>query len=148
MLKPTRILVPTDYSEYSSKALRQAIDIAKEYNAKVYLLHVIAEHAIQTIDEYSIGIEVVQEIEAQILAKARENMEKQLAKFSEDKDVEIIADIRIGVPYDEILKEEEEKKIDLIVIASLGKTGISKYLIGSVARNVLKGAKRPVLLTK
>lgn len=41
MLKPTKILVPTDFSEYSDKALKQALDIAKEYNAKVYVLHVL-----------------------------------------------------------------------------------------------------------
>ena len=56
--------------------------------------------------------------------------------------------VRYGVPYDEILKEAEEKKIDLIVIASLGRSGIAKYLIGCVARNVLKGSRCPVLLTK
>ena len=41
MLKPTRILVPTDFSEYSDRALSQALDIAKEYYAKLYLLHVL-----------------------------------------------------------------------------------------------------------
>ena len=148
MLKPTKILVPTDFSEYSDKALRQALDIAKQYGAKVFLLHVIQEHAIQTIDEYSIGIEVVQEIEKQILSKAKESMQKQLAKFAEYKDVEIIADIKNGIPYEETLKEADEKKVGLIVIASLGKSGISRYLIGSVARNVLQGANCPVLLTK
>jgi universal stress protein A len=50
--------------------------------------------------------------------------------------------------YEEILKEGKEQGIDLIVIASLGRSGIAKYLIGSVARNVLKGSKCPVLLTK
>ena len=58
------------------------------------------------------------------------------------------SDVRRGVPYEEILKEAEEKGVDLIVIASLGRTGLAKYLIGSVARNVLKRAKCPVLLTK
>jgi nucleotide-binding universal stress UspA family protein len=52
------------------------------------------------------------------------------------------------LPAEEILKEEQEKGIDLIVIASLGQTGLGKYLIGGIARNVLKGAKCPVLLTK
>jgi nucleotide-binding universal stress UspA family protein len=56
--------------------------------------------------------------------------------------------VRKGIPYDEILKEGKDKGIDLIVIASLGRSGIAKYLIGSVARNVLKGSKCPVLLTK
>ena len=41
MLRPTKILVPTDYSDYSDKALKQALDIAKHYNAKVFLFHVI-----------------------------------------------------------------------------------------------------------
>lgn len=148
MLKPTKILVPTDFSEYSNKALSQAIDIAKQYNAKVFLIHVIEEHAIQTVDEYSIGIEVVQELENKILAAAKDKMQKQLDRFSENKNVEIYSSIRNGISYEEILKEEQDKNIDLIVIASFGKTGIAKYLLGSVARNVLKGAKCPVLLTK
>jgi len=148
MLKPTKILVPTDFSEYSNKALSQAIDIAKHYNAKVFLIHVVEEHTIQTVDEYSIGIEVVQELEGKILAIAKEKMQKQYEKFYEDKSIEIITNIRVGISYEEILKEEQDKDIDLIVIASLGRTGISKYLLGSVARNVLKGAKCPVLLTK
>jgi nucleotide-binding universal stress UspA family protein len=148
MLKPTKILVPTDFSEYSNKALSQAIDIAKQYNAKVFLIHVVEEHTIQTVDEYSIGIEVVQELESKILSMAKEKMRKQYEKFYQDKSIEIITNIRVGVSYEEILKEEQDKNIDLIVIASLGRTGISKYLLGSVARNVLKGAKCPVLLTK
>jgi nucleotide-binding universal stress UspA family protein len=148
MLKPTKILVPTDFSEYSNKALSQAIDIATQYNAKVFLIHVIEEHAIQTVDEYSIGIEVIQELENKILAAAKDKMQKQLDRFSENKNVEIYSSIRNGISYEEILKEEQDKNIDLIVIASLGKTGIAKYLLGSVARNVLKGAKCPVLLTK
>ena len=41
MLMPTRILVPTDFSEYSDRALEQALDIAKQYHAKVFLLHVV-----------------------------------------------------------------------------------------------------------
>jgi nucleotide-binding universal stress UspA family protein len=41
MLVPTRILVPTDFSEYSDRAFSQALDIAKEYYAKIYLLHVL-----------------------------------------------------------------------------------------------------------
>ena len=62
--------------------------------------------------------------------------------------MEVVTNVRQGIPYDEILKEGKEKGIDLIVIASLGRTGIAKYLIGGVARNVLKGSKCPVLLTK
>ena len=54
MLMPTKILVPTDFSTYSDKALRQAFDIAKQYNAKVYVIHVVHEKITDTIDDYGI----------------------------------------------------------------------------------------------
>ena len=150
MLRPKNILVPTDFSEYSDKALKQALDIAKDYHSKVYLLHVIGEHTIQTVEEYSIDLEIIKQLDDQLLIKAKESMQKELDKYSNQTqgEIEIIPIIRNGVPYEEILKEADDKKVDLIVIASLGKTGIKKYFLGGVAQNVLKGSKCPVLLTK
>jgi len=148
MLKPTKILVPTDFSPDSDKALKQALDIAKQNNAKVFLLHVIGKHIQQSVDVYSIDYRVVQDMENQIKNSAIEKMEKQLAKFPQTQEIEIASNIRNGVAYEEILKEQEEKNIDLIVIASLGRTGLARYLLGNVARIVLKEAKCHVLLTK
>jgi universal stress protein A len=148
MLKPTKILVPTDFSEYSDKALKQAIDIAKQYNAKVYLLHVIHDEVHQCVVDYCISEDQMKQVKDSMAAGARANLEKQVAKFPQAKEVELFQDVKQGIPYEAILKEEKERGIDLIVIASLGRTGIAKYIIGSVARNVLKGAKCPVLLTK
>lgn len=147
MLKPTKILVPTDFSEYSDRALRQALDIAKHYGAKVYLLHVLREEFYRFEDFNNIA-DAWHTMEDHILATARENLQKQLDKFPQAKEVEVIADIRRGLHYEAILEEAAERDIDLIVMASLGQSGIAKYLIGSVARNVLKGANCPVLLTK
>ena len=148
MLKPTKILVPTDFSEYSDKALQQGIDIARQYNAKVYLFHVIPGEFQNTFVDYAIPIEAIESIEMQQKENATKHMKDQLAKFPKAKDAEVFMEIGRGVPYDEILREEREKGIDLIVIASLGRTGLAKYLIGSVARNVLRNAVCPVLLTK
>lgn len=64
------------------------------------------------------------------------------------ENIPVIQKVTSGVAYEEILREQDEKGIDLIVISSLGRTGIAKYLMGSVARNVLKGATCSVLLTK
>jgi nucleotide-binding universal stress UspA family protein len=149
MLMPTKILVPTDFSEYSDRALEQALDIAKQYHAKVFLLNVIPEetHHPAAFD-FGISEEVWQKIKDRHFAETKEKLRNQIDKFSQAKDVEVVTNIRQGVSYDEILKEGKEKEADLIVIASLGKAGIAKYLIGSVARNVLKGSKCPVLLTK
>ncbi|HEY3277395.1 MAG TPA: universal stress protein [Syntrophorhabdaceae bacterium] len=149
MLKPTKILVPTDFSEYSDKALKQALDIAKQYGAKVFLFHVIHEEVHQCVVDYCITDQQLTAVKEQMMNESRASLEKQLAKFPQAAgEVEVVPDVKLGVPYEAILEEEKEKGIDLIVIASLGRTGIAKYLIGSVARNVLKGAKCPVLLTK
>jgi universal stress protein A len=148
MLKPTKILVPTDFSEFSDRAFRQALDIAKQYNAKVFLLHVIHEDLHQCVMDYCITGEQIEHMKEQMMTGARESLEKQVAKFPRAKEVEVVTDVKLGVPYQAILKEEEERGIDLIVIASLGRTGIARFIVGSVARNVLKGAKCPVLLEK
>jgi nucleotide-binding universal stress UspA family protein len=90
----------------------------------------------------------MRDIESQMITRAQEELQSQLNKFPQAKDVSVTTDIGTGTPYDAILKEAEDKGVDLIVIASLGRSGIARFLIGSVARNVLKGAKCPVLLTK
>ena len=136
MLKPTKILIPTDFSEYSNKALRQALDIAKHYKAKVNMLHVVR------------GESYYEDVEKQMIERARKKLQEEIDKFPQAKELEVFTEVVSGNTSEAILAEERSKGIDLIVIASLGRSGIAKYLIGSVARNVLKGAKCPVLLTK
>jgi nucleotide-binding universal stress UspA family protein len=148
MQQATRILVPTDFSPDSDKALKEALDIAKQTNATVYLLHVIGKHVQQSVDVYSIDYRVVEEMEGQIRNAAQQKIEQQAAKFSQNQGTEIVTNIRNGVAYEEILKEQEEKNIDLIVMASLGRTGLAKYLLGNVARIVLKEARCRVLIAK
>lgn len=149
MLMPTKILVPTDFSEPSDRALKQALDIARQYRAKVFLLHVIHEETQHPVAfDFGLDEEIVRQMNTRIREEARQRLQNQLEKFPLAKEVEVTTDIRKGITYEEILKEEKSKGIDLIVIASLGRTGLAKYLIGSVARNVLRGSTCPVLLTK
>ena len=148
MLKPTKILVPTDFSEYSDKALEQALDIAEQYHAKVFLLHVVHEEIHRAILKHSPSKELAQDTKVTHWTQTKDRLDIQLNKFPHVKEVEVVTPIREGIPYEKILEFGKEEGIDLIVIASLGRTGIAKYLIGGVARNVLKGSKCPVLLTK
>jgi nucleotide-binding universal stress UspA family protein len=64
------------------------------------------------------------------------------------KDVHIISEVQEGVPYEEIVKEQKAKKVDLIVIASHGRTGLLSHLIGSVAEKVARSATCLVLLVR
>jgi universal stress protein A len=148
MFRPTTILVPTDFSEFSDKALAQAFDIAKQHKAKVCVLHVLHEEIHRCAMDYCIPEDQIEEIKKRMKDAATENLQKQVAKFPEAKELDVSLDVKTGIPYEAILKEEEERGIDLIVIASLGKTGIMKFLMGSVALTVMKGAKCPVLVTR
>ncbi|HLA04927.1 MAG TPA: universal stress protein [Syntrophales bacterium] len=149
MFAPKRILVPTDFSNYADNALRQAVDIAKQYHAKIFLLHVIGDHIRQCIEDYCLSDAVVKEIEQDSMMASLDNLKKEINRLSDDSsDVEIFSYVKRGVPSEEVLREQEEKDIDLIVMASHGRTGISRILIGSVAEKVMRGAKCPVMLVR
>ena len=149
MFAPKCILVPTDFSNFADNALRQAVDIAKQYHAKIFLLHVIGDHIRQCIEDYCLSDAVVKEIEQDSMMASLDNLKKEINRLSDDSsDIEISSYVKRGVPSEEVLREQEEKDIDLIVMASHGRTGISRILIGSVAEKVMRGAKCPVMLVR
>ncbi len=151
MLKPTKILVPTDFSTYSNFALKQALDIASEYGAEVYVLHVLEEKIHYAMDEeYKgvISVKSIKKLEKDLVKLAKETLNKQIERVSSNNNVKIIPEVVLGIPYVEILRFQQEKGIDLVVISSIGHTGLARYFMGGVARIVLKGTTCPVLLTK
>jgi universal stress protein A len=146
MFAPKNILVPTDFSNYSDKALKRAVDIASEHKSKIYVLHVVDE-IMQCAVDYCLDISLVKQIEKQSLKFAEEKLQEIVKAFAAPKDIKVIVDIKMGDTYETILKEQQNKRIDLIVIASRGKKGLIHHL-GSIADKVMRGAKCPVLLVK
>lgn len=147
MFAPKRILVPTDFSDYSDEALKQALELAKQYNAEVYLLHV-ANPITQCAGDYCLDAAAVKKAEDAEILHAKEMMQKELSKFTEFQEIEVISDIREGETVEEILKEQEEKSVDLIVMPSHGKTGFIKRLMGQISERVMEEAKSSVLLVR
>lgn len=148
MFRPSKILVPTDMSSHSDKAVRQAIQIARQFDAELFFIHVIPQAVQQCTVDYCIDANLVPQLQEQLFESARKAIQQQVEKFPDAKDINFTTDVKTGVPHDRILQEEEERGIDLVVISSLGTTGLAKYLIGSVARHVLLGSKCSVLLIK
>jgi len=146
-LNQKKILVPTDFSEFSDKALESAVDVAKKENATIELLHVIS--VIQTCSvDYCFDQQTLDMLEKNSINASMDQMKKEIDRVPGASSVQIETVIRKGTPYEEILNEQKEKKIDLIVIGSHGKTGLIHHLMGSVAERVMRGAKCPVLLAK
>ena len=149
MFAPKKILVPTDFSVYADNALKQAIDIARQNKSKIYLFHVIDDGFQQCVIDYCLDEETLQNNYKDSIKNATDKMQQEARKITEDQSgIEIVFDTVRGIPYEEILKEQEAKGIDLIVIASHGKIGILKNLLGGVVDKVMKRAKCQVLLVR
>lgn len=148
MFRPTKILAPTDFSEHSDRALAEAFDLARQYKAKVYVLHVVREDIHHCAGDYCLSDDLLAQLEKNMLAGADQSIQKQLGKFPQAGEVEVASEVRKGFPGEEILKVQEEKAIDLIVISALGRTGFARFFVGSVTNHVVKDAKCPVLLLK
>jgi universal stress protein A len=145
MFKIKNILLPTDFSNISLTAAEYAVELAKEYDAKLHLLNVLEKTPpILAIRSLDISRE---KIIASIDADAKYQLDECLEKVKKFGSVEIIPVIKKGIDYEEIIKYSNEKKIDVIVIATHGRTGILHTLLGSVAEKVIRYSKIPVLVT-
>jgi nucleotide-binding universal stress UspA family protein len=147
MFKPSRILIPTDMSHHADKAIRRGFQIAKQYGAQVKVLHVVQDLKLCAV-EYDVDDNLSIEMQKQIMEGAREAVTKQVTRLVGKEAATDTIDVKEGVAYDQILKEANEIKADLIVISHLGTSDLEKYMIGSVARHVLTGAKCSVLLVR
>ncbi len=141
-MKIERILFPIDFSEGAMNALDYAVSLSKEYNAKLYLLHVV--HDISMTSGWQVPHIRIDEFYRDMEESARKELEKCcMEELKGLKDVEKI--VLRGIPDDEILKVARDKKIDVIVIGTHGRTGIDRLLFGSTAEKVVRKAPCPVL---
>ena len=141
-MKLNTILFATDFSEGSKNALPYAVDLARRYEAKLYFMHVVYDVA-RTTGWYVPHVSV-EEIYRDLEKAARAELDKT---FTEEmrgfKDVEHV--VVKGIPYEEITRFAENNKVDLIVLATHGRTGIDRLLFGSTAEQVVRYAPCPVL---
>lgn len=130
-----KLLAPTDFSELSARGVQYAGQLAKEVGSELIVFNVVLLDETNTIDK--------QEMERH---RAR------LDKFVADKitDPSGIAKIHkvvdAGEPYGAILNCADNEHVDLIVMSSHGRSGLSRMLIGSVTDKILRGASCPVLV--
>jgi len=144
MIKMAKILYPTDFSELSTYALRYALSFAHAYQAKLHCLHVVDE-AYQYWTAMGPNSVPVGPATEDILQSARKEMDSFAAEHFKDIEVEVITDVVLGRPFMEIIQYARKQCIDLIVLATHGRTGLSHVLLGSVAERVVRKAPCPVL---
>lgn len=121
--------------------IQKATDIAKEFNAKLTLLHII-EHLSSYGAAY--GVAVGADIEQMLLDNSSQEMEKLGARINVPKANQLV---KIGPAYSVIIEEAQRVEADLIVLGSHGRHGL-RLLLGSTANGVLHGAKCDVLAVR
>lgn len=137
-----QILAPTDFSEYSKEAVAYAFELAQKFGAKLLLLHVIEMPAypVEGFVPPSIGSTLIDDLERQAWA----DLAQVLPEAQNDK-VALTRQVVVGIPYRKIVEVAAAEKVDLIVMATHGRTGLGHLLIGSVAERVVRTAPCPVL---
>ncbi|WP_445476261.1 universal stress protein [Methanococcoides methylutens] len=138
-----KILIATDGSEKNKKAISYGIEFAKLSGAKLYVVYVVDTAAFASIP-MDAGWEMMYELletEGKDAAKAVEELATKAGLDSESAVLE-------GHPSHEIIEFAKNNEIDLIVMGTLGKTGIDRFLLGSVAEKITRNSEVPVLVVR
>ena len=136
------ILVPTDFSKYSEKALKYASAFAKQFNAKLILVYVVEPATLTDFQAGMVGFEdEARKAAREKLTSLRDQQGKESRYIKEIKAV-------VGKPFQEIVSLARGLRLDMIVIATHGRTGLKHVLLGSTAEKVVRHAPCPVLVVR
>ena len=136
------ILYATDFSEGSEHAFDYAFTLAKTFNARLILIHVINEPV--DLRGFYVPHISFEQLEKEI----EEGAEKMMEKFCQTKMGDFTRYTTVvvaGIPYEEVLRKAEETGASLIVLGTHGRTGIDHLIFGSTAERVVRSAACPVL---
>lgn len=140
-----RILYPTDFSEGSAVAIPYVADMAKRYDAKVYVVHVIYD--IAKASGWYVPHVSMDEVYKDMEEGAKKELQRCCAEDMRGyKDIEYI--VLKGVPSEEIIRFTEENQIDLVVMGTHGRKGLDRVFFGNTAEKVVKRASCPVMTVR
>ncbi|MGB0131331.1 universal stress protein [Chlorobium sp.] len=142
MFKIRTILCPVDFSDASRKAVRYAHEFAVSMGAAMFLLNVV-EPRPMAVDLSLNYIPLEEDLE-----KAAEADLDALKNELLREGLKVESSVEIGNPSDVILEKAAELDVNLVIMGSHGKKGLSRLIMGSVAETVVRKADCPVLIVK
>lgn len=146
-MRISSILLPTDFSECADHALSYATSLARDARASIICVHVV-EPVMPTVGYTGIAEPLPM---ADISEQLEDSATRELPKISEREEcsgLSVEEVIGHGDAASEIVRIAGERKVDLIVISSHGRTGLGRILFGSTAEAVVRHAPCPVLVVK
>lgn len=143
MLEIRSILAPTDFSQHAAKAVKYACLLAERFAAELHLLHVLSDIVPVGPDPMLTPVlppEYYNEAKEQSLAALDRTLEPDWGRPAVVKTT-----VHWGEPVEEIVTYARDHAVDLVVVATHGRTGLSHVLLGSVAERIVREAPCPVL---
>ena len=132
-----RIVLPVDGSDEAMAASDHAIDLADKYDATLHVLHVVDTRA---YDAEGITQTVIEPLETR-----GERAVESVAEIAADRGLDRVETAVIqGEPHETILEYVDDHDIDLLVMSTHGRTGVKRYLLGSVTEKTIRTAPVPV----
>lgn len=139
-----RILIPTDGSEAATAAIDHGIAIAERYDATIHALSVVDTGSLAGAYDAGPGI-------PNLLKTLKEGCEQAVADVEdkcEPSDLDVVTEVAQGTPYRTIRNYIDDAGIDLIAMGTHGRTGLERYLLGSVTERVVRTSDAPVLTVR
>ena len=144
-----KILAPIDFSPHSMEAMRAAMELAKDVGAEVHLVHVIAPH--HTFIPLPLATSAEQSRELAREAAMLEQAEEELAHLKKDEfgdSNKVFTFAAVGHPVQKLVDYAKEQSIDLIVMATHGRSGIEHALLGGTTEKIVRNSPCSVLVIR
>ncbi len=146
MIKLKRILLPTDFSDYSEQAMSYACAFAEQFDAELHILHVLQD-LVAVVPEPGVAFPPPGDYMGELKESANQAL-LQIPAADWAADRTIVRETRQGPPFLEIIRYAKEQEIDMIVLGTHGRGGLAHVLLGSVAEKVVRKAPCPVLTVR
>ncbi|MGD8659616.1 MAG: universal stress protein [Desulfobacterales bacterium] len=133
------ILCATDFSDFSNHTISYGVALAKEFEAKLFVSHVIDLSSVAIYGEFQLDPVGQQN-------RIMQDADAQLKKLAGGQEISWEPLITVGKPADEISRAVEEKDIDLVITATRGRSGLKRIILGSVTERLMRTLSCPLLV--
>lgn len=145
-----KIMIATDGSDCSRLAVDKGIELAQLSEGTVYAVYVVSMDYLSPIDgdSFSMGMDPYWESMQETLKTQGQQAVNYVKGLGEMKGINVEPVLLEGNPSDELIRYAEDNKMDIVIMGTLGKTGLDRLLLGSVAGNVARHSKIPVMVVR
>lgn len=146
MIQLKKILIPTDFSEFSKCAMRYGCELASRFSSQLHILNIV-EDLFPLIPDPGMTFPIPESYSVEMQAAAKKAIlslppQEMLGK------IDVVREVLPGTPFLEIVRYARDQEMDMIVIGTHGRSGLAHVLMGSTAEKIVRKSPCPVLTVR